>query len=107
MTNYHRGIDIDFAEGSILTSNVEGVVECCGDSRNSDYHSSYGKIVVIRDTESNKHLYAHLDEVVVKKGDYINKGTELGVVGSTGRTDKIHLHYEVCNEKGELLDAVL
>jgi murein DD-endopeptidase MepM/ murein hydrolase activator NlpD len=39
--------------------------------------------------------YAHLDRMLVKKGQKIRKGATLGTVGSTGSVDAPQLHFEI------------
>ena len=40
-------------------------------------------------------LYAHLSKYNVRKGQKVNRGDLIGFVGSTGRSQAPHLHYEV------------
>ena len=40
-------------------------------------------------------IYAHLASLNVKKGDYITSGDIIGSMGSSGRSDGAHLHYEI------------
>jgi murein DD-endopeptidase MepM/ murein hydrolase activator NlpD len=59
----------------------------------------YGLAVVVdhgRDENgrSQKTLYAHMSEISVSKGQKVNQGDQLGVMGQTGYASGIHLHYE-------------
>ncbi len=40
-------------------------------------------------------LYAHLSEIGVAQGQLVDRGQEIGLVGSTGAADGAHLHFEV------------
>ncbi len=39
--------------------------------------------------------YGHLNKLLVKKGDVINRGDAIAKQGNTGRSKGHHLHYEV------------
>ena len=60
----------------------------------------YGNIVTINHGNGLKTRYAHLSKSLVKKGQFVKRGEEIALVGTTGRTTGPHLHYEV------LLDGV-
>ena len=39
--------------------------------------------------------YGHLDDILVKKGDMVKRGDQIGTMGNTGRSTAPHLHYGV------------
>ncbi len=45
-------------------------------------------------------LYAHCNEIFVKKGEYIKKGQKIGTIGTNDGTYPAHLHLELRNEVG-------
>lgn len=50
-------------------------------------------------------IYAHLESIAVTNGDYIEKGTFLGYMGSTGNSTGPHLHYEFPNVNYECVQG--
>lgn len=55
--------------------------------------TGYGTYIWVRYPRINRSLlHAHLDKVVVKKGDKVKEGTLLGYTGKTGYATGIHLH---------------
>lgn len=66
----------------------------------------YGKSVVIEHSFGYQReplftLYAHLDEVLVQKGQQVKAGDQIGLMGETGKTTGPHLHFEVRVGKNE------
>ena len=55
----------------------------------------YGNYIIINHGSSYKSLYAHLSKIIVEKNQEVDKGTVIGLVGSTGLSTGSHLHLEV------------
>jgi murein DD-endopeptidase MepM/ murein hydrolase activator NlpD len=49
-----------------------------------------------------KHLYAHLSKYKCSPGQRVKRGDIIGYVGSTGRSEAPHLHYEVHKNGNEV-----
>jgi len=86
---FHKGIDICNKRGSPIIAPANGVV------RSIETDAGYGKMLVINHGYGLISRYAHLDKVLVKKGQSVERGQEMALVGNTGRTTGPHLHYEV------------
>ena len=86
---FHRGIDISARRGSPVLSPANGMVIFNG------WRRGYGRVIVMKHARGFKTKYAHLKKSLIKKGQYVKKGTKIGLVGSSGRTTGPHLHYEV------------
>ena len=86
---FHRGIDISARSGAPVLSPANGLVIFNGWKR------GYGNVIILKHPRGFKTKYAHLKKALVKKGQYVKKGTKIGLVGSSGRTTGPHLHYEV------------
>jgi murein DD-endopeptidase MepM/ murein hydrolase activator NlpD len=86
---FHHGLDIIARPGTPVTASASGVVVKSG------YEALYGNIVVIDHGAGYRSVYAHLASRSVEEGAFVNRGEEVGNVGSTGRSTGPHLHYEV------------
>jgi len=91
----HKALDFAAATGTEVVASFSGTVLIADDST---LHQNYGKVVLIEHKEQLQSLYAHLDTINVKAGQFISAGSKLGTVGSTGRTTGPHLHFEVLKE---------
>jgi|SRR5690625_3095352 len=88
----HKGIDIartDRSTSPPIFAADGGTVASAG------YSGAYGNKVVINHSNGMKTLYAHLSSINVSAGQSVSKGTKIGVMGTTGRSTGIHLHFEV------------
>jgi len=87
---FHEGIDISANIGTKIYSTAQGrVVEIMY----SKY--GYGNRLIIKHAYGFETLYAHLDVINVKKGQWVGKNQLIGTVGNTGRSTGPHLHYEI------------
>jgi len=86
----HKGMDFTSPRGTPIYATGDGVV-IRADSRSS----GYGKHVRINHGYGYVTLYAHMYKYNVRKGQKVKRGDVIGFVGSTGRSQAPHLHYEV------------
>lgn len=87
---FHAGMDFSAKSGTPIFATGDGVVD-----RADNTASGYGNHIVIGHGFGYKTLYAHLSEYNVQVGQRIKRGDIIGYVGSTGRSEAPHLHYEV------------
>ena len=86
----HKGIDISGAENSAIKAADGGVVVY------ADWDDSgYGNVVKIEHQSGYTTLYAHCNDLYVKKGDRVNQGDVIASLGNTGRSTGPHIHFEV------------
>ncbi|MBN1542673.1 M23 family metallopeptidase [candidate division KSB1 bacterium] len=89
----HHGLDIAAPRGTPIYAAADGVVNLVVEKYRPNY--GYGKLVEIDHGYGFKTRYAHLNKILVKKGQKITRHTIIGHVGDTGRSTGPHLHYEV------------
>lgn len=87
----HKGIDFSVSSGTPVHTTANGIVVVA----ESGTRSAYGKHVIVRHALGFTTLYAHLQEVKVKPGEFVRRGGLLGRSGNTGTSTAPHLHYEV------------
>ncbi|MGB5692159.1 MAG: M23 family metallopeptidase [Flavobacteriaceae bacterium] len=86
----HWGMDFTAPKGVPIYATGDGVVKRADNSA-----SGYGKHVRIDHGYGYMTLYGHLSKYNVKKRQKVKRGDLIGFVGSTGRSEAPHLHYEV------------
>ncbi|RRJ90430.1 M23 family metallopeptidase [Flavobacterium macacae] len=97
---FHAGMDFSAKTGTPIYATGDGVVE-----RADNTASGYGNHIVIRHGFGYETLYAHLSKYKVKRGEKVKRGDVIGYVGSTGRSEAPHLHYEV-HKNGEIVNPL-
>ena len=55
----------------------------------------FGNLVKIDHDFGVETWYAHMSKLSVKVGDEVERGDQVGNVGSTGRATGTHIHYEI------------
>lgn len=87
---FHKGIDLTASTGTPVYATAPGKVIIA-----ANLHDGYGNKIVIDHGNGYKTVYAHLNKINVKRGTLVNLASQIGEVGSTGRSLAAHLHYEV------------
>jgi murein DD-endopeptidase MepM/ murein hydrolase activator NlpD len=91
---FHYGMDFTAPRGTPVYASGDGIVKRA-DSRSS----GYGKHIRIDHGYGYVSLYAHLYKYNVRKNQRVKRGDIIGFVGSTGRSQAPHLHYEIFKDK--------
>lgn len=86
----HWGMDFTAPRGTPVYASGDGKVIQADNTA-----SGYGKHIRIDHGYGYVSLYAHLYKYNVRKGNKVKRGDLIGFVGSTGRSEAPHLHYEV------------
>ncbi len=88
-TSLHYGIDFGVPEGTEVSACGSGKVVL------AEWRNSTGWSIVIEHMPGLYSLYYHLSKMEVSEGDYVTKGQEIALSGSTGLATGPHLHWEV------------
>ncbi|MFD1162927.1 M23 family metallopeptidase [Hwangdonia seohaensis] len=86
----HWGMDFTAPRGTPVYATGDGIVK-----RADAGSSGYGKHIRIDHGFGYMSLYAHLYKYNVKRNQKVKRGDLIGFVGSTGRSEAPHLHYEI------------
>jgi len=87
---FHYGMDFTARTGTPIYATGDGEVYKADASL-----SGYGNHIEINHGYGYKTLYAHLSKYKCRQGQRVKRGDIIGYVGSTGRSQAPHLHYEV------------
>ena len=90
----HWGMDFTAPKGVPIYATGDGIV-----TRADNNASGFGKHIRIDHGYGYLTLYAHLSNYNVKRGQKVKRGDLIGFIGSTGRSEAPHLHYEVWEDE--------
>jgi len=96
----HEGMDFTAKTGTPIFATGDGVV-----ARADNTVSGYGNHIVIRHGFGYETLYGHLSKYKSRAGQRVKRGDIIGYVGSTGRSEGPHLHYEV-HKNGKVVNPL-
>lgn len=97
---FHYGMDFTAPRGTPVYATGDGVI-----SRADNTATGYGNHVVIDHGYGYESLYGHLYKYNVRAGQKVQRGDIVGFVGSTGRSEAPHCHYEVFKD-GERINPI-
>ena len=85
----HTGVDIGGTYNDDIYASGSGTVITSG------YDSGYGYTIRIDHGDSIVSVYSHASKLLVSKGDIVEKGQVIALIGSTGLSTGPHLHFEI------------
>ncbi len=94
----HTGVDFACSSGTPIYAVKAGTVVTSDALRYANgKYKSYGEYIVINHHDGTMTLYAHMlsNSRLVRAGDKVSQGQQIGQVGSTGNSTGSHLHFEV------------
>jgi murein DD-endopeptidase MepM/ murein hydrolase activator NlpD len=92
----HKGVDFAGEENSPVIATASGVVTWAGK------RFGYGQLVEINHGDGYKTRYGHNKDVLVNVGDVVNKGQDIALMGTTGRSTGPHVHYEILRNNKQI-----
>jgi murein DD-endopeptidase MepM/ murein hydrolase activator NlpD len=87
--SFHTGIDVAADYGAPVVTGLAGRAVDVG------YMGAFGLVVVVDHGRSVGTVYAHLSRALVRPGDQLIEGQQVGEVGCTGWCTGPHVHFEV------------
>lgn len=88
-TKLHRGLDLRGAPGDLILSLGPGTVQFAGTD------PLLGNLVIVDHGLGITSFYGHMQDLLSYTGMPVDRGTTLGLVGNTGRSEAPHLHVTV------------
>lgn len=89
----HQGVDFAAPIGTKVFAPANGRV------KKVSYSGGYGRMIVIDHGYGYKTRFAHMSKILVKKGQKIERGETIGLIGNSGLSTGPHVHYEVHKDK--------
>lgn len=89
---FHLAMDIGAAEGTKIGAFSDGVIRYIGED------DSFGLYLMIDHDNGVSSFYAHCSKLLVQKGDYVECGETIALVGQTGSATGPHLHFTLLKD---------
>lgn len=87
--DFHHGVDLAAPVGTPVAAMKDGVVVFAGEMR------GYGRVVMLQHGARLRTVYAHLSELLVRRGEEVSGGQIIARSGSSGNASGAHLHFEI------------
>ncbi len=85
---FHTGVDFSWSPDDIIYMPEDGVVQVI----KWNGTSNDGNAIVVA-VENRRHFMGHMSKFLVANGQFVEKGTPIGVMGDTGFAIGKHLHW--------------
>lgn len=90
---FHKGIDFAAPAGTNIYAAASGTVIYA--QFGSAPYGGCGTVVVIKHDDTYTTLYDHCSKLLVKKGESVQLGQIIALVGSTGHSTGPHCHFKI------------
>ena len=90
---YHGGLDLVAPSGVEVVVTADGVVESVERAMKLQ-----GTRIVVDHGNGYETVYAHLSDILVRRGQRVSRGDVIGRTGNSGTSFAPHLHYEVLRD---------
>lgn len=87
---FNDGINIGAKKGAAVKAAENGVVAYAGNEV-----KGMGNLIIIQHSGGWMTVYAHMDNMIVRRGSKVSVGQKIGTVGETGKVDEPQLHFEI------------
>lgn len=87
---HNDGINIAAPEGTTVVAADSGTVAYAGNELRG-----YGNLILIKHADGWMTAYAHNAQLLVKRGEHVQRGQAIARVGATGAVNAPQLHFEV------------
>ena len=87
---HNDGINIAAPRGAPIYAADNGIVAYTGTGI-----KGFGNLVLVKHSDGWTTAYAHVDRVLVRRGDTVKRGETIGTIGSTGKVTRPQLHFEI------------
>jgi hypothetical protein len=89
-TTHHRAVDLINSNYDLDVFTIDkGEIVFAG------WLGGYGYRIEVKHDDGFVSTYSHLNKILVKVGDTVEQGQKVGVMGTTGMSTGIHLHFEL------------
>ncbi|MBN2878939.1 MAG: M23 family metallopeptidase [Clostridia bacterium] len=88
-STWHKGVDLAANKGTPIYASMAGTVTHSGSG------TGYGLYIKIDHGDGVETRYGHCSELLVTKGEHVEQGQLIALVGNTGISGGSHLHFEV------------
>ncbi|KKU55514.1 MAG: Peptidase M23 family protein [Parcubacteria group bacterium GW2011_GWA1_47_11] len=95
-----NGVDVANSCGTPIYAAADGTISA---TAAVGWNGGFGKYIKVGHPNGTETLYAHLSKIKVSPGQAVEKGQEIGLMGSTGRSTGCHIHFEVHGARNPLV----